>query len=246
MLFDREGNWNNNTLRKNLIVNNCKQGSPWFNEILFDVPGGNPTIHIDDNITYNDRVYSGAAFGNQGQYSSFLRLGYPCQGTISRNVAVVSQCTPTGDNSAVVLNGGVTTTFVPAITIANNQWFIRNGNVKFIWAGLQYWSLAAWQTASGQGPNVMLTALPNIFTTYALALTAAERTIATAALQTVVTLPNIDVVGTRAAALQTRLLNGDSPVTLPEFIALGFALMRANTPGASALLARTKAIVLAT
>ena len=95
---------------------------------------------------------------------------------------------------------------------------------------------------------------PNIFaTTATLGLSSGERTIAIAALQAVQTIPGIDsgtsdygasLPGSRMASLITRFQAGDSPITLPEYTVLGFALTRADTTASNALLARIEPIAM--
>ena len=54
----------------------------------------------------------------------------------------------------------------------------------------------------------------------------------------------ISLPGSRMASLITRFQAGDSPVTLPEYVVLGFALVRADTAASNALLARIEPIAM--
>jgi hypothetical protein len=256
MLFGNEdgGPWDNNTLRKNLCVNNCKQGNYGFGEIAITInTGSNPTVHVDDNTTYNDRVYDGPQYGNVSQGSggvSFSGEGN-VQGTLRRNLQVMSKDATT--NWFPVNGRKNRNDWAPSIDISANQWVLRGdyASVVFFWGHtfFQHWNqtddftMQEWQTASGKGPNTISAGSPNVFVTYQLALSSADRTIAANALAAITTISGIDIVGHRASALSTRLLDGDSPVTLPEFIALGFALTRMGTAASDALLVRIKAIV---
>jgi hypothetical protein len=258
MLFANEdgGPWDNCTLRKNLCVNNCKQGNYGFGEIAITInTGSNPTVHVDDNTTYNDRVYDGQQYGNVSQGSSGVSFGGEgnVQGTLLRNLQVMS--VDAFSNWFPVNGRKNRTDWAPSIDIFANRWVLRSNyaSVIFFWGHsfFQHWdqsdafTMQEWQTASGKGPNTISTGSPNVFATYALALTDGERGIATNALAAITALEGIDIVGPRADALRTRLLAGDSPVTLPEFIALGFALVRMGTADSANMLARTKTLVLA-
>jgi hypothetical protein len=165
-------------------------------------------------------------------------------GTIQRNTNIMSQ-----DIYGLwsPLNARKNTSgWNPAVTISDNQWLGRNGGFALWWGQMMYNDLGSWQAASGRGPNIAVAgAGPNVFVTYQLALSSADRTVAANALAAITTISGIDIVEPRASALRTRLLAGDSPVTLPEFIALGFALTRMDTAASNALLVRIKAIVLA-
>jgi hypothetical protein len=248
--------WDNNTLRKNLCVNNCKAGFLGFGEITVTVRVPNPTVHVDDNITYNDRVYHGQLYANpdQGAVGISITDNHVLQGTIKRNLGVLSKDAHGLWNPIYARKDG-NPGWNPSVDISDNQWVLRGdwASLFIFWAATWYqnWSddnqvtLQRWQTASGKGPNTIAAGSPEVFKTYALALTEAERTIAMGALAAITGIPGIDIVGPRASALRTRLLAGDSPVTLPEFIALGFALTRMDTAASNALLVRIKAIVLA-
>jgi hypothetical protein len=247
MLFSNgAADWNNNTLRKNLCVNNCKSGQYGFGEITIGIPGGNPTIQVDDNVTYNDRIYHGQPYQNLDQGSPGISMNAEGTfgGTIQRNTNIMSQ-----DIYGLwsPLNARKNTSgWNPAVTISDNQWLGRNGGFALWWGQMMYNDLGSWQAASGRGPNIAVAgAGPNVFVTYQLALSSADRTVAANALAAITTISGIDIVEPRASALRTRLLAGDSPVTLPEFIALGFALTRMDTAASNALLVRIKAIVLA-
>jgi hypothetical protein len=248
--------WNNNEISYNLSVNNCKSGMQGFGEISVACSGGNPTVRVVYNTTYNDRVYHGAPYQTLDQGSVGISAGgsgAPVNGQIEHNTQVMSA--DAHSNWTPIMARTYSGDYTPSVSIANNQWILRgaSASILFFWGQTMYqdWAVAddvtlkRWEAGAGKGPNTISTVVPNVFKTYALALTAAERTVATAALQNITTIPGIDIVGTRATALRTRLLNGDSPVTLPEYIALGFALTRAETAEAKAIITRTKVIMLA-
>src|SRR5262249_55942382 len=192
-MFSTGGTWNNNTIRYNLSYNNCQQGRPGLGELSVSIPpGSNPTLHIDNNKTYNDRLFSGPAFGNWGQGACCLGLvndgGF--SGSISNNTQITSV-----DNGsawqAVTWHTGAPDATNP-VTMTGNQWFGRTGSSPaFWWRSVFYGDLASFQAASGKSGNAATNgAGPNIFATSAtLSLSAAERTTAVAALQAVQNLP---------------------------------------------------------
>lgn len=247
MLLFGGGTWNNNTLRKNLCENNSRAGMTGFGGITIDAHSGNPTIHVDNNITYNDRTYSGAQFVTLGQGAVGMTVVGNFQGTVDSNILLVPRLTSTGPNIAYGLNNA-TNGYNPAATVTNNSFFPITGSLRFFWGNLEYSSVGAWETGSGKGPgNVLLGALPSPYPpTYSLSLSAGELTTAIDALDAAALITEIDQVGTRASALSTRLAGGDSPVSLAEFIALGFALVRAETAPATTLLDRIRTVMLAT
>jgi enterochelin esterase-like enzyme len=246
-MFFSNGNaaWNNNTIRKNLSVNNCKAGISGFGEYTITIPGGNVTLHLDNNVGYNDRVYNGRQFGTLGQGNAALAINQPgnFNGSISNNVGVISQdiyglWTP--------INARTNGPYSNPVTVSGNQWFGRNGgSINFWWGPTQYSSLSGWQFATGKSGNgAAAGSSPNIFPTTSLGLSSAERTLCVNALTAIQGIPGIDIVGSRAAALAQRLSSVDAPITLPEYIALGFALTRMDTSASTALLARLEPIML--
>lgn len=252
-IFDRTGRNDQNTLRKNLSVNDGKAGMTGFMPFNVDTGG---VVHVDDNFSFNDLVYTGVPYQqSQLQTSSgfvVIKNGF-VTGTINNNIGVM------GQGIYNIWNPVNSRDSTPAgLAISGNQWFgINGGSLGFWWGTTLYPDLASWQLASGKGPNTATWGYSGtVFRTYGLVLTAAERTLCVSALQAVLNLPGIDygnsetdqpLPGDRMASMIMRFMAGDSPVTLPEFIALGFALTRAETTaGADTLLTRIKAIVLAT
>jgi hypothetical protein len=257
-MFSTGGSWNNNTIRYNLGYNNCQQGRPGLGEVALSIPSGtNPTLTMDHNKTYNDRTYTGPPYGNWGQGACCFGIvndgGF--SGSVSNNLQITSF-----DNSGWQWEPFTWRTGAPdagiAATITGNQWFGRTGSGQaFWWRNVFYGDLASWQSASGKSGNSATNgAGPNIFaTTATLNLSSAELAIAIAVLQAVQNLPGIDIgttdygislPGSRMASLITRLQASDSPVTLPEYIVLGFALVRADTAASNALLARIEPIAM--
>jgi enterochelin esterase-like enzyme len=240
-----DAGWNNNTIRRNLSVNNCKAGLSGFGEYTITIPGGNVTLHLDNNFHYNDRVYHGQLYQNQDQGApgiTFNQVG-GFTGTVNNNIGVMSQSiyglwTP--------INARTNGPYSNPVVITGNQWFGRNGGGQdYWWGNTEYFDLASFQTASGKSGNSAVAGPgPNIFPTTSLGLSSDERTLCIHALTEIRSIPGIDIVGRRAAALAQRLSSADSPVTLPEYIALGFALTRMDTLASTALLARLEPIML--
>jgi hypothetical protein len=167
--------WDNNTLRKNLCVNNCKAGFLAFGEIAVCVRVWNPTLHVDDNVTYNDRVYHGQPYQAPDQGAagiSITDLGI-LQGTIQRNIQVLSRDAHRFWQP-IYANKGEGSAWTPSVTISDNQWVLRSdwGALSIFWGSTIYqnWSLSNedvlqnWQTASGKGPNTIAVGSP-VFTT---------------------------------------------------------------------------------
>jgi len=142
-----------------------------------------------------------------------------------------------------------------SVGVHNNNWYGLSGSgPDFWWGSTQYFTISGFETASGGSGNSVTTGLggPSVFnTTAALSFTPGELTTAIAALTAVQSIAGIDsgtssygvsLPGARISSLITRFGAGDSPVTLPEYIVLGFALTRYDTTASNALLTRIEPI----
>jgi len=252
--------WNNNTIRYCIGYDNCERGNPGWGEVGVSLgfgAGAVTTIHFDHNKTFNDRVYSGPLGGNENQEAwCFIQNnngGFG--GSVSNNIQITSvsrdgftwpvwswRTSQQGDSFTA--------------TVTGNSWYGPGGTAQiYFWQNVSYSTLAAFQTAAGfTGNSAANSAGPNVFaTTATLSLTSGERTTAIAALTAVQSISGIEtgttaygisLPGSRMASLITRFTSGDSPVTLPEYIALGFALTRADTAASNALLTRIEPIAM--
>jgi len=259
-----ESDWDNNTIRYNLGYNNCENGCPGFGEIASS-PGWNSTVHVYNNKTYNNRAFHGALYQSQQQYAPCLTHGNVGGGnansTYSNNIQIEAQISNDGYTWSPFVwrpyQGGTQTNLSQ---IQNNHWYQELSGTTMIiwWDATMYNDIASWQAVAGIGKsgNMVTTGSPgpNIFaTTATLGLSSGECTTAIAALQAVQTIPGIDsgtsdygasLPGSRMASLITRFQAGDSPITLPEYTVLGFALTRADTTASNALLARIEPIAM--
>jgi hypothetical protein len=188
-------------------------------------------------------------YANVQQLAPFISIKSSyVTGTVKDNVGVISKSDVYGTWSAVMARANT-----PPLTITGNQWSTRNGGLfDSWWANAGYSTLAAWEAAAGQSGNSIGALTTITLPKYALALSAADRTLCASALNAVAYLPGMDhgndsfgipLPGARATALATRLTGADSPVTLPEFIVLGFALTRMDSPASLALRTRIEALV---
>jgi hypothetical protein len=158
MLFSNgDASWNNNTVTNCLAENNCRGGLPGFGEITINLPGAsNPTITVQNNTTFNNRVYTGQQFhnDNQGAVGIAITGGGVFQGTISKNI-IVTNVDIYGESTPLNARTN-TSTFTPAVDISDNDWWQQSGGLNIWWANTQYFTLANWQTASGKGANTQL------------------------------------------------------------------------------------------
>lgn len=145
------------TLVNCLAENNCRGGLPGFGEITINLPGASdPTITVQKNTTFNNRVYTGQQFhnDNQGAVGIAVTGGGVFQGTISKNI-IVTNVDIYGESTPLNARTN-TSTFTPAVEISNNDWWQQSGGLDIWWANTQYFTLANWQTASDKGANTQL------------------------------------------------------------------------------------------
>jgi hypothetical protein len=149
-------NWHDNTMINNISENNCRGGLFGFGEISLGLPGPyNPTVTVQNNTTFNNRVYSGAPFTtpNQGSAGFSMTGEGTFKGIVSRNINVTNidiygQSTP--------LNARSNNPWTADITIQDNAWWQQSGAFAIWWSTTQYFVLANWQAASGKGANIQL------------------------------------------------------------------------------------------
>jgi hypothetical protein len=253
VFFDSLGNWDKNTFRKNLSVNNCMQGDPGQGEMTWFQPVGEG--HMEYNIVYNDRTYDGERFSKWHQYATGTSSngGKYQTGSSNNNSVYLSRDTTVGGDKFFYPVWDRNDT--PHVTFTGNKWYnLSNALDVYWWSNVQYFGLASWQAASGQSGNQVLPAATPVLPTYALSLTNAERTVCVRALNAISSHPGLQTAdhsplgikapGPRAIDLATKLQAADTPVNLPEFIVLGLALTRDDTPESAQLLARIESIVL--
>ncbi|HYT43831.1 MAG TPA: hypothetical protein VEP90_15940, partial [Methylomirabilota bacterium] len=198
--FSTGGPWNNNMIRYNLGYNNVQEGRPGLGELGISIPAGtNPTITMDHNKTFNNRVYSGPLYHNTQQGACCIGMvndgGF--SGSVSNNIQITGW-----DNSGYQWEAWKWNTNSPDInvtaTITGNQWFgLPPSSYQPIltWRNIYYSDLVSWQTASGKSGNSIAnnSAGPNIFaTTATLSLSSSERTTAIAALTSVENISGIE------------------------------------------------------
>lgn len=246
MAFDRDGGWGSNAFSKNISVNNCKQGMTGFYELCIDAPGAQTW---NDNLVYNDRAYAGQPYHNAQQGSGLISIKNAyATGTMSGNTAVIGQ-----DIYGHYVPFNARDNMATSLHITGNKISPKSGGVFDSWWGsTEYFDIASWQSASGNSGNSIGTETTITLPTYALSLTSTERTLCAAALDAVANIAgmdhgndsfNIPLPGSRAAALSTALKSADVAVNLPQFIVLGFALTRYDTPESTALLARLEPLI---
>jgi hypothetical protein len=142
------------TIKNCRATENCWAGYSGFGEYCIQVPGGNPTIALTNNIAVNTRVYTGDPNNFQRNDShGACGLSITGDGTFAGEISgnsftlnhdIFGQTTPINARTN-------SSTFTPAVNIHDNIYHIQSGSVNFWWANAQYPSLAAWQAASGKG-----------------------------------------------------------------------------------------------
>jgi hypothetical protein len=158
MLFSNGASgWNNNSITNCISQNDCQGGLPGFGAICINLSGqSNPTITVQNNTTYNDKVYTGLPYRNDNQGAAGISItgGGVFGGTIKRNISVSSADVY---GQVTTLNARTNTaTFTPSVHISNNDWFPRTGFLSIWWANRQYWDIPSWSAASGKGANTSL------------------------------------------------------------------------------------------
>jgi hypothetical protein len=266
LCFAGDGNpWDNNTFQNNYSINNCVAGNDGWGEFQTGVPSGT-NFHLDHNYIFNNRAFNNPdPFAGPNQQASGMVVGNNNAGTITNNRIVVSPGNPlAGSVGRPIDSNG----YASPITITGNNFFLRGGaNLQLRWgttAPTIFTDLPSWTAkvnatpgASASGNTVRLSdgpfGNPPVYPAAPMAFTAAERTLAVQALNAVLNIPGIDhgiladgekSPGDRMASLITRLTAGDTPLTLPEFNTLGFALYRFETTPADTLLARLKSVAM--
>lgn len=142
------GAWGPNVYRYNISENDGQSGSSWDGNIGLALEGGSPHVEIYDNTVIN----SGGGASNPQNAAFIIGPSDPTTmltGTIANNIFYTT--TNFYGTSKVI----ETNTFNPTgLTFTNNDYFGASG-ILFDWAGAQYSSLSAWQSASGQDSNAM-------------------------------------------------------------------------------------------
>jgi hypothetical protein len=145
--------WNDNAITNCISENNCRAGMTGFGEISVSLPaGGTPKVTVQNNTSYNNRVFNGDPYVGSGNKSApgltMANVGTP-SGTISKNIHITNIDIY---GFATLLNSrNFQATFNPPIDISNNAWFPQSGSPLVWWASTMYTDFAQWQLASGKG-----------------------------------------------------------------------------------------------